>query len=145
MMPVTQAPTFSVQSLTRALPHIPNPISTIIHELSTLLKSSPKAISITIDDQFARLPSEIQRITGYASAFIHVFLYIQDKLPSKTVITIDEELNEPLIQLVYNRKLSPEEEIQILNLVSKLLFKLADTEDDDRYLDIHVIIREEPR
>jgi len=115
-----------------------NTIHSVFESISSKLQFEK---TIEISEEFLTLPSDMQYITGYASGFLHFILRASiHKTPSKIIVGVDEELNEPQLTLVFSEKLSAEEEIRILSIISRVLLSLARKKEDERFLDIHIIV-----
>jgi len=123
-----------------------DPFHALIHSFEVFLqKMSSEYLKIDIvrrieidEEKFLELPEDVRYLTGQALARIYLLLREINKKPSKILVTLDEELNEPQLVLIFDRKLAPKEEINLLRLISRILLLLA--EKNERFLDIHIII-----
>jgi len=124
----------------------PDPFHALIHSFEVFLqKMSSEYLKIDVvrrieidEEKFLELPTDVRSLTGQALAMIYLLLREINKKPSKILVTLDEELNEPQLVLIFDRKLLPKEEINLLRLISRIILLLA--EKDERFLDIHIII-----
>lgn len=117
----------------------PNPV--------TYVKEFLKEVSITVEifqhfdstEDFIKLPEELKDV-GYKVGVIS-YLFVSKILGRKDVrviLNVDGDLGVPKVILCFHKRLSPEEEIDLLKRVSDVLWWYSSY--DERVLDVPVII-----
>jgi len=131
--------------------NVPDPISTVKEAPKRILSNVNKTYfkylwqealrNVEIDrTKLSQLPQELKEIGIAVARISYIFSWnYLGKKPAKVVLDVDEELNEPVVILFFDKRLSPKEEVNVLKQLSNIRWELSSK--DERVLDVSILVK----